>query len=127
MSLEDLARRTATVAALAGITALVGAGTWIAVKRPDLARQALRTLARGAEKLRLAVAETAEELGDVWAEARDEVAAEIEARAFSSPEPAPAALKGPESKPRTRRKTRASEGPKKSAPRTSGKRQKASG
>jgi hypothetical protein len=100
MSLEDLARRAAAVAAITTVAALAGTGIWIAMKHPELGRRALKSLARGAEKLRLAVAETAEELGDLWAEARDEVAAEIEAKAFA---PTPA-LAGPKSKPRAVRK-----------------------
>jgi hypothetical protein len=102
MSLEDLARRTAAVAAITTVAALAGTGIWIALKHPELGRRALKSLARGAEKLRLAVAETAEELGDLWAEARDEVAAEIEAKAFASA--SPQALTGPKGKPRTARK-----------------------
>ena len=102
MSLEDLARRAAAVAAVTTVVALAGTAVWIAVKHPVLGRRALKSLARGAEKLRLAVAETAEELGDLWAEARDEVAAEIESKAFQ--DVAKPALAGPKSKPRAARK-----------------------
>lgn len=53
-------------------------------------------------------AETAEELGDLWAEARDEVAAEIEDKAFGPA--APPALAAPSRKtkaPRPRKPRRA--------------------
>ena len=98
MSLEDLVRRGAAIAAITTVAALAGAGVWVALKHPELGRRALKSLARGAEKVRLAVAETAEELGDLWAEARDEVAAEIEAKAFGV-EVTPA-LAGPKRKSR---------------------------
>jgi hypothetical protein len=100
MSLEDLVRRGAAIAAITTVAALAGAGVWVALKHPELGRRALKSLARGAEKVRLAVAETAEELGDLWAEARDEVAAEIEAKAF----PPTPALAGPKGKPPAARK-----------------------
>jgi len=100
MSFKDLVRRGAVIGAITAVAALAGAGVWVALKHPELGRRALKSLARGAEKLRLAVAETAEELGDLWAEARDEVAAEIEAKAF----PPTPALAGPEKKPRAARK-----------------------
>ncbi|MBK8070257.1 MAG: hypothetical protein IPK27_22405 [Rhodanobacteraceae bacterium] len=106
MSLEDVARRAAAVAAVAAVATLAGAGAWIAFKHPELGRRALKSLARGAEKLRLALAETAEELCDLWAEARDEVAAEIEAKAFDGAGTPALAAPGPKTKPSRARKPR---------------------
>lgn len=108
MNLEDLARRAAGLAAITVFASLVGAGAWIALKHPQLGRRAVKSLARGAEKLRLAVAETAEELGDLWAEARDEVAAEIEAKAFGPAAPPALAAHPRKAKaPRARKPRRA--------------------
>jgi hypothetical protein len=73
MSVEDMLKGTGAVAAVGLVSvAAVGIATLI-TRHPETARRAVRTLMHGARRVGLALAQTREELGDLWAEAREEL------------------------------------------------------
>jgi hypothetical protein len=83
MKFEDLYKPAGLAAALA---AAAGTGLVIGLalsRNPAIARMVATTAARGLERLQIAVAETREELSDIWAEARDTARAEVEEAAFA--------------------------------------------
>lgn len=122
MKTEDLARPGVLALGVVGIaaTALLGFAAGVAVARdPEILRRTARRVARGLESATLMAAQAREHVGDLWAHAREEAVAEVDAadfeRAASSAAkaaPAAAAAAAPVKTPRKRatgtRKTRKS-------------------
>jgi hypothetical protein len=129
MKIEDLTRPSLLTLGALGIaglaaTALAGFAVGMAVSRdPEAlkrnARALARQAARGVEQATLLAAQAREHLGDLWAEAREEALAEVDAADFARAAAAAApaarrtrakaatasglAAKKPRSKPRNRR------------------------
>jgi hypothetical protein len=112
MKIEDLTRPGIMVLAALGAaglaaTALAGFAAGVAVSRdPEGMKRKLRRVAqsaaRGLEQATLAAAQAREQIGDLWAEAREEALAEVDAadfdRAAATAGPAEAAVKQPRKK-----------------------------
>jgi len=122
MKIEDMARPAGLMAiGMVGIaaTALLGFAAGVAVSRdPEAlkrtARRVAREAARGLERVSLMAAQTREHVADLWAEAREEALAEVDAADFelaarrgaaAAAEPPAAAAPRPRraAKPRARR------------------------
>lgn len=130
MKIEELVRPGVLALGVVGIaaTALLGFAAGVAIARdPEALRRTARRVARGLERATLMAAQAREHVGDLWAEAREEAIAEVDAadfeRAASSAAkatPATAAAAAPTKAPRKRtpgpRKARGSaSGPAKAA------------
>jgi hypothetical protein len=88
---KDLFKPLGAVAALAGSAALGFVAGYALGRDPEAARRLMAFVARGIDRVSLAVAETREELGDRWAEARSEARARWEEAQFAEHEAAAAA------------------------------------
>lgn len=122
MKIEEVARPGMLALGIVGIaaTALLGFAAGVAVARdPDVLRRTARRLARGLERATLMAAQAREHVGDLWAEAREEALAEVDAADFeraaesaAKAAPTAAAAAAPKKAPRKRasgpRKPRAS-------------------
>ena len=85
MKIEEVARPGMLALGIVGIaaTALLGFAAGVAVARdPDVLRRTARRLARGLERATLKAAQAREHVGDLWAEAREEALAEVDAADF---------------------------------------------
>jgi len=85
MKIEDVARPGLLALGLVGVaaTALLGFAAGFAVARdPEVMRRTARGLARGLERATLMAAQAREQVGDLWAEAREEAVAEVDAADF---------------------------------------------
>jgi hypothetical protein len=85
MKTEDLARPGVLVLGVVGIaaTALLGFAAGVAVARdPEIFRRTARRVARGLESATLLAAQAREHVGDLWAQAREEAIAEVDAADF---------------------------------------------
>jgi len=85
MKIEEVARPGMLALGVVGIaaTALLGFAAGVAVARdPDVLRRTARRLARGLERATLMAAQAREHVGDLWAEAREEALAEVDAADF---------------------------------------------
>lgn len=85
MKTEDLVRPGALALSVLGIaaTALLGFVAGVAVTRdPAILRRTARRVARGLESATLMAARAREHVGDLWAEAREEAIAEVDAADF---------------------------------------------
>lgn len=89
MKFEDLAKPGLLALGIAGMagTALLGFAAGVAMARdPEGPRRAARTVVRGAahgfERAALLAAKAREELGDLWAEAREEAVAAVDEADF---------------------------------------------
>ncbi len=85
MKTEDLARPGVLALGVVGIaaTALLGFAAGVAVARdPEILRRTARRLARGLESATLMAAQAREHVGDLWAQAREEAIAEVDAADF---------------------------------------------
>jgi hypothetical protein len=85
MKIEDVARPGLLALGIVGVaaTALLGFAAGVAVARdPEVMRRTARGLARGLERATLMAAQTREHVGDLWAEAREEALAEVDAADF---------------------------------------------
>jgi len=85
MKIEDVARPGLLALGLVGVaaTALLGFAAGVAVARdPEVLRRTARGLARGLERATLMAAQAREQVGDLWAEAREEAVAEVDAADF---------------------------------------------
>jgi hypothetical protein len=85
MKIEDVARPGLLVLGVVGVaaTALLGFAAGVAVARdPEVLRRTARGLARGVERATLMAAQAREHVGDLWAEAREEALAEVDAADF---------------------------------------------
>ncbi|HEY9027980.1 MAG TPA: hypothetical protein VIO33_07445 [Burkholderiaceae bacterium] len=90
MKIEDLASPGLIVLGVVaiGATALLGVAVGIAAGRDpkaltDTARRAMRETARGIERVALWGAQAREHVADLWAEAREEALAEVDAADFA--------------------------------------------
>jgi hypothetical protein len=81
---KDLFKPLGGVAVLAGAAALGFVAGYAIGRNPDAAKKVMQFVASGFDRLSLAVAETREELGDYWAEARAEARAEVEEAQFAA-------------------------------------------
>jgi hypothetical protein len=85
MKIEDVARPGLLALGVVGVaaTALLGFAAGVAVARdPEALRRTARGLARGLERATLMAAQAREHVGDLWAEAREEALAEVDAADF---------------------------------------------
>jgi uncharacterized membrane protein len=85
MKIEDVARPGLLAMGIVGVaaTALLGFAAGVAVARdPEVLRRTARGLARGLERATLMAAQAREHVGDLWAEAREEAVAEVDAADF---------------------------------------------
>jgi hypothetical protein len=102
MKIEDVARPGLLTLGVVGVaaTALLGFAVGVAVARdPAVLRRTARGLARSLERATLMAAQAREHVGDLWAEAREEALAEVDAADFeraakSASRAAPAAEPG---------------------------------
>jgi hypothetical protein len=85
---KDLFKPLGAVAALAGSAALGFVAGYAVGRDPEAAKRLMVFVARGIDRVSLAVAETREELGDRWAEARSEARARWEEAQFAEHEAA---------------------------------------
>ena len=122
MKIEDVARPGLLALGVVGVaaTALLGFAAGVAMARdPEVLRRTARGIARGLERATLMAAQAREHVGDLWAEAREEALAEVDAADFeraaakaSKTVPAAAAAAAPRKAARKRatgqRKPRAS-------------------
>jgi len=76
----------AALLGLAAAGALGFAAGFIVARDPRVLRRVAGAIAAGAERVSVAVAESREELADLWAEVRDEARADAEVRAFADAE-----------------------------------------
>ena len=86
MSPKDLLGPGAALLGVAAAGALGFAAGFIVARDPRVLRRVAGALAAGAERVSVAVAESREELADLWAEVRDEARADAEVRAFADAE-----------------------------------------
>ena len=85
MKIEDVARPGLLALGIVGVaaTALLGFAAGVAVARdPEVLRRTARGLARGLERATLMAAQAREQVGDLWAEAREEAIAEVDTADF---------------------------------------------
>lgn len=85
MKTENLARPGVLALGVLGIaaTALLGFAAGVAVARdPEILRRSARRVARGLESAALMAAQAREHMGDLWAHAREEAIAEVDAADF---------------------------------------------
>jgi hypothetical protein len=82
MKIEELARPGLMALGIAATT-LFGFAAGVAVARdPEALRRTARRVARGLERAKLLAAQAREHVGDLWAEAREEVLAEVDVADF---------------------------------------------
>lgn len=86
MNPKDLLGPGAALLGLAAAGALGFAAGFIVARDPRVLRRVAGAIAAGAERVSVAVAESREELADLWAEVRDEARADAEVRAFADAE-----------------------------------------
>lgn len=116
MKIEDVARPGLLALGVVGVaaTALLGFAAGVAVARdPAVLRRTARGLARGLERATLLTAQAREYVGDLWAEAREEALAEVDAADFeraakSASKATPAATPGKPARKQTSRSRKAS-------------------
>lgn len=85
MKIEDMARPGMLALGVVGIaaTALLGFAAGVAVTRdPEALRRVARRVARGLESATLMAAQAREQVGDLWAEAREQAVADVDAADF---------------------------------------------
>lgn len=85
MKIEEIARPGVIALGVVGIaaTALLGFAAGAAVARdPEALRRTVRRVARGLERATLMAAQAREHVGDLWAEAREDAIAEVDAADF---------------------------------------------
>jgi hypothetical protein len=83
---KDLFKPLGSIAALAGSAALGFVAGYAVGRDPAAAKRLMQFVARSFDRASLAVAETREELGDLWAEARTEARAQWEDAQFAKHE-----------------------------------------
>ena len=85
MKIEDIARPGMLALGVVGVaaTALLGFAAGVAVARdPEVLRRTVRRVALGLERATLMAAQAREHVGDLWAEAREEAVADVDAADF---------------------------------------------
>lgn len=88
MDTKDLMRAGAVVAGVAAVAALGFAAGYLVARDPRALRRLARSAAGGLERIETALAETREEMSDLWAEVRAEARQDVEERAFAVAEAA---------------------------------------
>lgn len=88
---KDFFKPLGSIAALAGSAALGFVAGYAVGRDPAAAKRLMQFVARSFDRASLAVAETREELGDLWAEARADARAQWEEAQFAEHEAAAAA------------------------------------
>lgn len=110
MKIEEIARPGMLTLGVLGVaaTALLGFAAGVAVARdPEILRRTARRAALGLERATLMAAQAREHVADLWAQAREEAVAEVDAADFeraaaSAEKSAPAAAAAPTTAPRKR-------------------------
>jgi hypothetical protein len=80
---KDLLKPFGALAAMAASAAVGFVAGYALGRDPTAARRLLQTVARGVDRAQAAIAETREELGDLWADARASARAELEEECFA--------------------------------------------
>jgi hypothetical protein len=80
---KDLLKGGAVVGGIVAIAALGFAAGFLVARNPQSLRRFARAVAGGLERLQVAMAETREEVADLWAEVRAEARADVEEAAFA--------------------------------------------
>jgi hypothetical protein len=82
---KDLLKPFGALAAMAASAAVGFVAGYALGRDPAAARRLLKSVARGVDRAQAVVAETREELGDLWADARASARAEWEEARFAEP------------------------------------------
>jgi len=78
VNITGMIKNTAAVAGIAALSVgAVAVGT-IVTRHPETARRALRILMQSAQRMGVALAQSREDFGDLWAEVRDELRADMD-------------------------------------------------
>jgi hypothetical protein len=85
IDLKDLTKPGAVVLGVAAAAALGFAAGFIVARDPALLRRLARSAAGSVERVTAAIAESREELADLWAEVREDARDSLEERAFARP------------------------------------------
>jgi hypothetical protein len=88
--LKDVSRVGGVLVAAAAIAALGFAAGYLAGRDPERLRRWARAAAGGLERMQTALAETREELADLWAEVRADARADVEEAAMAAAQEAAA-------------------------------------
>ncbi len=80
---KDLLKPGALAVGIATAAALGFAAGFVVARDPALLRRLARAVAGGLERIGVAVAESREEIADLWAEVREDARQEAEERAFA--------------------------------------------
>jgi hypothetical protein len=91
MEPKDLVKPAIGVLGLTAIGALGFAAGFVVARDPELLRKLARSVAGGVDNVTRALAESREQVADVWAEVRDDVRRAGEAQAFAAAAAASAA------------------------------------
>jgi hypothetical protein len=83
MDTKDLLRAGAIVAGVAAVAAIGFAAGYIIARDPRALRRVARSAAGGLERIQIALAETREEIADLWAEVQSEARQDVEEHAFA--------------------------------------------
>jgi hypothetical protein len=83
MNIENMTKPAGVLLGLAAVAAASLAAGYVIARDPKAIRRLTRALAGGVERVSAAVAETREELADLWAEAREDVRAAADDAAFA--------------------------------------------
>jgi hypothetical protein len=81
---KDLFKASALVAATAAVAAVGFAAGYVVARDPQSLRRWARAAAAGLERVQVALAETREELGDLWADARAQARQDVEDASFDA-------------------------------------------
>ena len=73
MNAFDMLKNTVAIAAVGAVSVGALAIGTLVTRHPETARRAVRTLMHGAQRVGLALAQSREDMGDLWAEVRDEL------------------------------------------------------
>lgn len=84
MNTSDLLKPGAVVLGIAAIGALGFAAGYVVARDPQVLRRMGRAIAGSVERVSGALAESREELADLWAEVREDARQDIEVQAFSA-------------------------------------------
>jgi hypothetical protein len=85
---KDLLKAGGVVAGVAALAAVGFAVGYLAARDPNALRRFARAAAGGLERIQMALAETREDVADLWAEARAQARADVEAHAMAAAEAA---------------------------------------
>lgn len=112
MDPKDLLKPGAIVLGIAAAGALGFAAGFVVARDPKVLRRMARALAGGVERMTGALAESREELADLWAEVRADARHDVEAATFASAATAAEATEHEPRRPARRARTAGAKGAK---------------